>query len=299
MGVAKSIFPEKAPGVTCEFHRKIDLLPGHPESVMIKIIDPEDPRVSMYKNLRANTGQPGTFISDHEKIVLRHLESNLPVNSIYTTLKYYEKYESLIGERVNPEKIYIAEQEVMEKTIGFPLHQGCMSSGTVPGLKKPMELTGNLLYCHGIVDAENMGSILRTGASMGIHSVLLSTGCITPFHRRSVRVSMGNVFRQSFGVGEFSVLHTAFKELGYTWIALSLPRPGRDTVSIYHYRFPEKFILVLGNESEGIPEDVLCAVDAVLTIPMKDGVDSLNVSHSLAVALAFWSAGLPNLQEAG
>lgn len=258
---------------------------------MIPIFDPNDGRVAEYRNLKANLDS-STFIADHEKIVVRHLQSSLHVNSIYTTTKYYNKYSTLISSRVNPEKIFIAEKKVMESTIGFPIHQGCMSSGVVPDWKSPDGLSGNILYCSGIVDPENMGSILRTGASMGINSILLSPGSISPFHRRSVRVSMGNLFGQSFASGDFSELFHFYKNYGYSWIALSLPRIGRKTESIFNFTFPQKFILVLGNESDGISEEILQTMDFFLTIPMQGGVDSLNVSHSLAIALAFWRAGL-------
>lgn len=261
---------------------------------MIQIFDSEDPRVAEYRSLKTNLSR-NSFISDHEKLVVRHLESNLYVNSIYTTKKYLDKYSKLIGSRVEPDKIYLAEEEVMEKTIGFSLHQGCMSSGRIPDWKTPEELSGNLIYCSGIVDPENMGSILRTGASMGINSYLLSSDCISPYHRRSVRVSMGNLFHQSFARGSFYDFVRFYREIGYTWIALSLPRPGKKSENLYTFPFPKKFILVLGNESDGVREEILREMDFLLSIPMEEGVDSLNVSHSLAVALAFWKGQINSI----
>jgi tRNA G18 (ribose-2'-O)-methylase SpoU len=85
-----------------------------------------------------------------------------------------------------------------------------------------------------------------------------------------------------------------YKDHGFKIICLSLPEKGGNN----HYRkigefsFPEKFILVLGNESFGISEELKKESDFFVYIPMYDGVDSLNVSHSLAVCLAFWRKGI-------
>ena len=106
---------------------------------------------------------------------------------------------------------------------------------------------------------------------------------------------MGNIFslsiQKSMNIQKDLQL---FKDHGYKIICLSLPE--KDGTNCYRkigeFSFPEKFILILGNESFGISEELKKDSDFFVYIPMYDGVDSLNVSHSLAVCLALWRKGI-------
>lgn len=262
---------------------------------MIEILDSQDSRVADYSLLKAKEENIFTFVSDHEKTVLRLLHSKLKIKSIFGTPKYINKHTSLIHSKLKSDSIFVASEKIFESTIGFRVHQGFMAVGYTPNLTNQLPFSNQILLCNSLVDSENMGSILRTSASFGLSSILLDEKCIHPYLRRSIRVSMGNIFTLSIqrSMNIHKDLQT-YKDHGYKIICLSLPEEKGANYyrKIGEFSFPEKFILVLGNESFGISEDVKKESDFFVYIPMYDGIDSLNVSHSLAVCLAFWRKGI-------
>ena len=78
------------------------------------------------------------------------------------------------------------------------------------------------------------------------------------------------------------------KELGFVTVAMALKR---DSLSVTDPRVKaaKKLAIVLGNEGDGLAEDTIAACDYTVCIPMKHGVDSLNVAAASAVA--FWELG--------
>ena len=261
---------------------------------MIEILDSRDTRVAEYSLLKAKEESTFTFVSDHEKTVLRLLHSKLKIKSIFGTPKYITKHSSLIHSKLTNDSIFVASEKIFESTIGFRVHQGFMAVGYTPNLTNQLPSSDQILLCNSLVDSENMGSILRTSASFGLSSILLDEKCIHPYLRRSIRVSMGNIF--SLSIQKSRNIQNdlqMYKAHGFKIISLSLPEKDGTTYhrKIGDFSFPEKFILVLGNESFGISEELKKVSDFFVYIPMYDGVDSLNVSHSLAVCLAFWRKG--------
>ncbi|TGL85275.1 RNA methyltransferase [Leptospira congkakensis] len=255
------------------------------------IQSPLDPRLSAYHLLKAKEDPTDTFIADHEKTAVRLLNSSLPVESVFCMPRYWEKHRSLIESKLDDiNKCFVAEKTVFEKTIGFSVHQGFMALGTQKWSSQS-ECKSPMLLVNSIVDSENIGSILRTAAAFGIQSILFDSKSASPYLRRSVRVSMGSLFQIQL-VKIFNLAETInnLQKSGHTILSLSLPKDREDllskTKSIYEIGKQNKFVLVVGNEADGIEETILNLSNELVYIPMKNNIDSLNVSHALAVALS-------------
>ncbi|TGN06704.1 TrmH family RNA methyltransferase [Leptospira bandrabouensis] len=258
---------------------------------MQNIHSAQDPRLSAYQLLKAKEETSDKFIADHEKTAVRLLTSNLEVESVFCMPKYWEKHKGLIqSKQLQPNKCFVAEKSVFEKTIGFSVHQGFMAIG-YQKWSSLSEVESPILAVNYIVDSENIGSILRTAAAFGIRTVIFDSQSASPYLRRSVRVSMGSLFQISL-VRTQNLRETliSLKASGNQILSLSLPREGDNliskTKSVYELKKQNHFVLVVGNEAEGISPDVLNLSDLLIYIPMKNQIDSLNVSHALAVALS-------------
>jgi TrmH family RNA methyltransferase len=118
-------------------------------------------------------------------------------------------------------------------------------------------------------DPGNVGTLIRTADSLGPAFVALSDGCADPTGPKAVRASMGALFR---------VPLIGFDDAPRPWIGL-VPRGGDDLAGADGATF------VLGAEREGIPDDVLARCDALATIPLAAGAESLNVAAAGAIAL--------------
>ncbi|WP_341942572.1 TrmH family RNA methyltransferase [Microbacterium sp. LWH10-1.2] len=131
----------------------------------------------------------------------------------------------------------------------------------------------------------NIGAAFRAAAGLGADAVLVSPRCADPLYRRSVRVSMGTVFQVPWT--RITDWDAAVADLRAADIRLAALALRDDAVSLdaYAKNRPERVALMMGSEGEGLSADALANADAIVTIPMTGGVDSLNVAAAAAVAL--------------
>lgn len=137
----------------------------------------------------------------------------------------------------------------------------------------------------GLTDHANVGSAFRNAAAMGVDAVLVTPNCADPLYRRSVRVSMGTVFQvpwtriEDWPTGGIQLL----KDAGYVVAGMSL---GEDSITLDELvaEDHDALALVFGSEGHGLSKATDRQLDRRVTIPMMNGVDSLNVAASSAVA---------------
>jgi tRNA G18 (ribose-2'-O)-methylase SpoU len=155
-----------------------------------------------------------------------------------------------------------------------------------PSLPAPDALLGGarrVVVIDGVVDPTNVGAIFRSVAGIGADAVLVTPTCADPFYRRAIRVSMGTVLqvpwtRTPAWPELAAVLHAG----GFQIAALALTP---DAVALRDFAPGERVALVLGTEGAGLGPDALAAADIHLRIPMRHGIDSLNVAAAAAVAM--------------
>jgi TrmH family RNA methyltransferase len=137
----------------------------------------------------------------------------------------------------------------------------------------PRELTAptGLALWH-VGDPGNVGTLVRTADALGPSFVALSEGCADPTSPKALRASMGAIFRVPTG---------SFDGAPRPWIGL-VPR-GRKALA--DTELGERATFVLGAEREGLPDEVAASCDALASIPLADGAESLNVAAAGAIAL--------------
>jgi tRNA G18 (ribose-2'-O)-methylase SpoU len=129
---------------------------------------------------------------------------------------------------------------------------------------------------------------------LGIDAILLSPSCADPLYRRSVRVSMGEVFAIPYArLQPWPQALDAVRADGFSLLALTLA-PGAVPIQDLSGALRQRPALLLGAEGTGLEPAVVAAADASVVIPMRRGVDSLNVAA--AAAVAFWELGRDDLR---
>jgi tRNA G18 (ribose-2'-O)-methylase SpoU len=142
-----------------------------------------------------------------------------------------------------------------------------------------------------IVDHTNLGALFRSAVALGAQAALLSPRCADPLYRRAVKVSMGAVFSLPWTrVDDWWDAVPALGAAGFTTVALSPSAPlDLGEVSAGH-----RVALLVGSEGPGLTSRWQQAADVRARIPMRGGIDSLNVAAATAVAAyALWSAARP------
>jgi tRNA G18 (ribose-2'-O)-methylase SpoU len=133
----------------------------------------------------------------------------------------------------------------------------------------------------GVNDHENLGSVFRNAAGLGVDAIVFGLGCADPLYRRAVRVSMGHALLVPYAwsdswPGELELL----RDSGFRVLAMT-PNPAAQTLATAMETLAQdKVAILVGAEGPGLNEHTM------RSIPMARGTDSLNVAT--AAALAFY-----------
>jgi TrmH family RNA methyltransferase len=131
----------------------------------------------------------------------------------------------------------------------------------------------------GIQDPGNVGAIIRSAAAADADAVALSRGCADPWSPRALRAAMGAHF--SLRIHAQCDLHRAAHAFDGRVVATG----GRGGVSPHEVSLTGPVALLFGSEGAGLSEPLATAADAVISIPLARGIDSLNVGAAAAVIL--------------
>jgi len=256
----------------------------------IAVDDPGDPRLSDYIGLndaalrRHLEGSQGLFIAEGELVIHQLLASAYPIRSILLNPTRYERLKHSLTAVTAP--VYVAAPNVLEAVTGFDIHRGAVAAADrLPPLELGPLLAGarRLAILEGLNDHENLGVLFRNAAALGVDAVLLSPTCADPLYRRSVRVSLGHVLRVPFV--RLAAWPAALADLvtaGWDVVAMS-PRVDAEPVTDLDGS-AHRVAILLGAEGPGLSEAALAAATRVVRIPMRSGVDSLNVATAAAIA---------------
>lgn len=137
-----------------------------------------------------------------------------------------------------------------------------------------------LLVLEDLQDPGNVGTILRTAEGAGVTGLILSRNCVDLFHPKTIRSTMGSVFRMPF-VLEDSLLEVMewLKEQNIRTFAAHLQ--GNQTYNREDYR--EGTAFVIGNEGNGLSRELAACCDSLIRIPMEGQVESLNAAVATAI----------------
>ena len=165
---------------------------------MIQITDISDPRIKNFRDLRkiANDNTENKyFVAEGEKVVFKLLNSNLEIISIFSTFEFYLKYSDLINSRINDKSnLLIAEKDLMSQIVGYKIHSGIMALAKEKQSTELKNLDDRIIVLNNIIDTENVGSIIRNCVAFDFNSIIFDNSTSSPYLRRAVRVSIGNIF---------------------------------------------------------------------------------------------------------
>ena len=144
------------------------------------------------------------------------------------------------------------------------------------------------IYADRLQDPANVGAIIRTAAALNLSGVWLSAECADPFSPKVVRATAASILNLPVFRGQEI---RVFPRYGCEMYSAVLP--SADIVSIRKIqRIPSRLVIAVGNEGAGLAPDVVAASHIKFSIPLADGMESLNVAATAAIS-AFYFSGLP------
>ena len=274
---------------------------------LIPIENLEDPRVDLYRSIKDAhlRAREGLFVVEGRENLRCMIETSAytPLSALVSPTAH-DALED-VWSKLDPEvPVYRVPGELLRSLAGFDLHRGCLALGERPpeeGVRPLIEglpeapLPSCVVVLENLGNHDNVGGIFRTARALGADAVLMCARSCDPLYRKAIRVSMGASLCVPWGRDEdWPDCVAALREAGYVTVALD-PRgePMGPSGSL-----PPRVALFLGSEGDGLSSELLGEVDLRRTIPMAQGVDSLNVTVAAGIGMHVWRDGA-GLEEAG
>lgn len=178
--------------------------------------------------------------------------------------------------------------EVMNRMADTQTPQGILTVVRQPKYD-PEELLGRpgglYIVLEDLQDPGNLGTIIRTAEGAGVSGVIMSRGTVDLFNPKTIRATMGSVYRVPFMIAEnlLDILQV-MKARGIRTYAAHLR--GKEYFTDCSFAGPTAFLI--GNEGNGLSRECADAADAYLRIPMEGQLESLNAA--VAAALLMYEA---------
>ncbi|CAJ1496683.1 TrmH family RNA methyltransferase [[Mycobacterium] burgundiense] len=262
---------------------------------VIDVDHPGDSRLDDFRDLNSVDRRPdlptgrGLVIAEGVLVVQRMLASRFEPHALLGTARRLDELRADLDCPANAAiPYYRVTAEVMADVVGFHLNRGVLAAARRPAaltLGEVVEDARTVVVLEGVNDHENLGSIFRNAAGLGVDAVIFGTGCADPLYRRAVRVSMGHALLVPFArAPRWPADLQALRDGGFRLLAMT---PGAGSVPAAQAMAEatgDRVAILVGAEGPGLTETAMRVSDARVRIPMARGTDSLNVATAAAIA---------------
>ena len=244
--------------------------------------------LSLARDLQRRKGRErrSLFLAEGARAVEELLRSSLPVRGVLVTPQFLESARGAALQALVADRRTVLEQ-VGERDLASAADtdtpQGVVAVAETPEHKLssiPLAGVARIVVLDGIQDPGNAGTIIRTAAALGARGVVALTGTVDLWNPKVVRGAIGAHFR-------YPLLHANQEEL-FDFLAsesIALWGAAAEGDAIGVAQAPERLAIVLGNEGAGLTAAVRERCDALISIPIEPGVESLNVAVAAGIIL--------------
>lgn len=236
----------------------------------------------LQKKAKARKEQ-GLFVVEGIKMFEEARSAGLLVNS-YMSESFYEDMQKT-PDFFKGLEFELVTDSVLRQVSDTMTPQGIMGTVRSPSYKLEEILKGEntfLLLLEDIRDPGNLGTIIRTAEGAGVTGIILNKTCADILQPKVIRSTMGSIYRVPYYETEnFASLITMLKTRGFKILAAHLLGHLYDTEG----SFLGKCGLLIGNEANGLSEEVAGMADDLIRIPMEGKVESLNAAIAAAILM--------------
>ena len=147
--------------------------------------------------------------------------------------------------------------------------------------KEEVAILGNILILDDVQDPGNIGTIIRSAVAFNIGTIILSPRCADIYSSKVIRASQGMIFHINIVVYDVTKIINELKGMDYKIFGTKV----NFSKSLKNVSKPEKFVIIMGNEGNGVSEEVLNMCDDYIYIKMNKACESLNVAVATSIIL--------------
>lgn len=234
--------------------------------------------------------QRGVFVVEGPKQVAEALAEGMKLRLLVMTAAWKVKAADLLAQATQRQvSIQEVSESVFKKISDTQSPQGVLAVIERPVVSDQILRQGSLfLLLECIQDPGNLGTIIRSAEGAGVDAVLLSSGCADIYAPKTVRSTMGSLYRVPILTGvDMAESISALQKRGVQVCAAALTAQAIPFTEL-SYQKPTAF--VIGNEANGLREETIAQADTAVILPMAGRLESFNAG--IAATLLAYHAGL-------
>ena len=257
---------------------------------MTKITSRENPAVKLAIRLMSSARErrkSGFIICEGARLCGDAAESGVRINKLFCTAAALEKYPDYLDKLIpEADEVYEISDDIAKKISDTGSTQGIFMIAGTPDVESNLNLlhsTGLYVLLEDLQDPSNVGAIFRTAEALGLDGIILTEGCASCFSPKALRAGMGAMFRiPIFQTANAPSEMAALAERNMRPMA-AVPREGASAIT--GIRFFRGAIMCIGNEGNGLSQDLIEACPEKVTIPMNGRAESLNAATAAAILM--------------
>lgn len=243
-------------------------------------------KLASSKKQRAQTD---FFVIEGIKLIEEAFIQSIPFEMIFVTKSCFEKHSA----RANLAKAFQAVRTALIcEEISSKLSEQISPQGVFAIVKKlDKNLEAETVYKGGcyvflcdLQDPGNVGTIIRTAEALGIDGIIMTSSCCDPYSPKVIRGSMGSSLRVPIMIVDNACATILMLKENNVFTYASVVSPTLTDVREINFKTPS--VMLIGNEGNGLPAELQCLCDSLVTIKMSGKAESLNAS--MAACILMW-----------
>lgn len=220
------------------------------------------------------------YIIEGFRLVQEAFKANCSIEYLIVNENGKDKLDDYLKSYMDSIKIYEMKSDLFNQLSSTENTQGIIAVANINNSVK--DIKGEFyLLCDKVQDPGNLGTIIRTAHAAGVSAIILTKGTVDIYNDKTIRSTMGSIFYTPIIYDNDLSFLNSLKENGFSLVATSL----EESKNFFDEDLSGKVILSVGNEGNGISEEIFSLADKKVKIPMPGGAESLNVGVATSIIL--------------
>lgn len=249
---------------------------------MIWIESKENTFFKLAKKLKDRKGRnkEQKYIIEGFRLVQEAFKAGCKIDSIVVNNDGEKKLKQYLEQYLDGVRVYLMEDGLFSQLTSTENPQGIIAVLEIED--KRDNLNGDFyLLCDKVQDPGNLGTIIRTAHAAGVTGIILTKGTVDIYNDKVIRSTMGSIFYVPIIHDNDLSFLKGLKNDGFNLVATSL----QESKDFFREDLSGKIILSVGNEGNGISDEIFDMADIKVKIPMPGGAESLNVAIATSIIL--------------
>lgn len=239
-----------------------------------KIDSPENPRIKFLKKLGQKKFRKteNVFLVENFTIIRDALKAGINCEELYTTSDFLKKNSDFF-KTLNQTEIFIINERTNNH---FSTLENPSGICAIYKKTKKKQDKGPVVYLNDIRDPGNVGTILRTASAFGFKNIILDKTCTELYNPKTIQSAKDAIFKLNiYEDGNIEQLRNSNLPIYTT--------SSHNGQNLKSFKPANSYILVLGNESNGVNKEIEELKTKSIKIEMNKDMESLNVAISASI----------------